>query len=82
LQRGRTDIVIAAGHDAPTIDPQLAVLSSKPTTLYVLMDREPKSAVGVNTVCQLKQSDELRRWLHVIEEAMQARARSATRITG
>ena len=82
LQGGRTDIVIADGLDAPTIDPQLTLLSSKPTMLYVLMDREPKPAVAVNTVCQLKQSDRALRWLRVIEDAMQARARSGTRVTG
>ena len=80
LQRGRTDIVIADGLDAPTIDPQLTRLSSKPTMLYVLMDREPKPAVRVNAAWQLKQSDKAPQWLRVIEDAMQARARSGTRV--
>ena len=82
LQRSRTDIVIADGHDAPTIDPQLTLLASKPTMLYVLMDKEPKQATGVNTLCELKQSDRLMRWLQVIDDAMQARARSGMRFGG
>ena len=82
LQRGRTDIVIADRFDGPLIDPQLTVLSFKPTMLYVLTDRDQKRAVGVKTVYQLKKDDSLSRWFQVIDEAMQSRAQSGTRVTG
>lgn len=80
LQRGRTDIVIADELDAATIDPQVTLLASKPTMLYVLMDRERKRAIGAKTVFHLKQSDKPQRWWHVVENTMQARARSGTRV--
>ena len=82
FQNGRTDIVIADGVQAPLLDSQLTLLSSRPTMLYVQMDKAPKPAVGVNTVFRLKQSDPPRRWLRVIEDVMEARARSGTRVTG
>jgi hypothetical protein len=82
LQRGRTDIMIADRLEAVLIDPQLTLLSLKPTMLYVLTDRDRKQDVGVKTVYQLKKSDSLLRWLRVIDDAMQSRARSGTRVTG
>ena len=79
LQRGRTDIVIAAGIDAPTIDPQLSSFPSQPTVLYVLMDRDGHRTAA-DASYRLKQSDKGLRWLQVIESEMQTRAQSGTRV--
>jgi hypothetical protein len=80
LQRGRTDIVIADGINAPTIDPQLSSFPSQPTVLYVLMDRDGHRTGGAGAGYRLKQSDKALRWLQVIESEMQARAQSGTRV--
>jgi ABC-type amino acid transport substrate-binding protein len=82
LQNGRTDIVIADGLQASLIDPQLKLLSAAPTMLYVVMDKDRKQAAGVNAAYHVKQSDKPLRWLLVIDDAMQARARSGRRVKG
>jgi hypothetical protein len=80
LQPGHTDIVISDGADAGAVDAQLTGLTSKPTVLFVLMNKDKRSSAATKTVCQLKQSDKADRFLTVIEDAMKARQQSGTRV--
>ena len=82
LQRGRIDIVIADSVEAPQIDRQLTMAGSRPTALYVLMEKNKTDAGTGRPAYRLQQSDKKQRWLEVIDDAMQERVKAGTRVKG
>jgi hypothetical protein len=82
LQRGGIDIVIADSVEAPKIDRQLTTAGSRPTPLYVRMEKNKTDAGTGTPAYRLQQSDKGPRWLQVIDDAMQERVKAGTRIKG
>jgi hypothetical protein len=82
LQRGRIDILIADSVEATEIDRQLTMAGSRPTPLYVRMEKNKTDAGTGTPAYRLQQSDKALRWLQVIDDAMQERVKAGTRVKG